>query len=230
MGDSILIVEDEPSLLEGLRDLMASRGFAVTSSTDGETALGWMLERSFDAVILDIMLPGMSGFEVLRQVREAKRMTPILLLTARASEEDKLEGFTRGADDYVTKPFSTSELVARVEALIRRCRRSPVTDKVTASGVTLDFARHEAHVGGEPKTLTAREVGILRYLFAHRDRTVSKHELLVEVWGYPDVNIETRTVENHIAKLRQKIEPDQERPTLIRTVRGEGYRFGGTLE
>jgi DNA-binding response OmpR family regulator len=157
-------------------------------------------------------------------------MTPIMLVTARASEADKLEGFTRGADDYVTKPFSTSELVARVEALIRRCRRSPVTDKITASGVTIDFARHEAYVGGSSVDLTAREVGILRYLFAHRDRTVSRQELLVEVWGYPDVGIETRTVENHIAKLRQKIEPDQSKPTMIRTVRGEGYRFGGTLE
>jgi len=230
MSDTVLIVDDEPALLEGLEELFRMKGYSVSTATTGEQAEGMISSQNYDAVVLDVMLPGKSGFEVLAEARDRGLLTPILMLTARDADPDKIEGFRRGADDYVTKPFSTAELVARVDALIRRSRRVAVSDRLSASGVVIDFARHEAIVAGEARDLTSREVSIVRYLFEHRDRTVSRQELLLEVWGYPRADIETRTVENHIAKLRQKIEPSPTEPVLVRTVRGEGYRFGGTLE
>ena len=230
MPDSILLVDDDPVTLQTLNELFRGHGFVTETASSGEDAMATLLENDFDAVVLDVMLPGRDGLGVLRDLRERGRLTPILLLTSKSDSTDKVEGLMKGADDYVTKPFDHPELIARIEALIRRARRSPITDKVRTSGVLLDFARHEARVHGETRDLTAKEVAILRYLIVHRDRTISRKELLLEVWGYPNVDIETRTVENHIAKLRQKVEPDVGSPTIVRTVRGEGYRFGGSLD
>jgi two-component system alkaline phosphatase synthesis response regulator PhoP len=230
MSDTVLIVDDEPVLLEGLEELFQAKGYEVSTARSGEEAELAISTHDFDAVVLDVMLPDKSGFEVLAAARARGVLTPILVLTARDTDPDKVEGFRRGADDYVTKPFSTAVLVARVEALIRRSRRIAVSDRIRASGVVIDLARHESVVAGVKHDLTSREVSIVRYLFEHRDRTVSRQELLLEVWGYPRADIETRTVENHIAKLRQKIEVNPPDPVLVRTVRGEGYRFGGTLE
>lgn len=230
MADKVLVVEDDAAIREGLKVLLEARGFAVATTARGEEGLQHILQHEYDAVILDVMLPDRDGFSVLAEARRMGRATPILILTARTTEDDRVSGLRGGADDYVLKPFSTRELVARVEALIRRARHSPVAERIAVEGVTLDLARQEAIREGETTALTTREAAILRYLYQHRDRAVGRQELLVQVWGYPDVALETRTVENHIVKLRQKIEREPSQPSIIVTVRGSGYRFGGTLE
>ena len=224
----LLIVDDEPAILNGLRDSFTIKGFEVTTAADGESALAVARAETFHAIVLDLMLPGIDGFEVCRRLRAEDSRVPILMLTARGAEDDKIEGLEIGADDYVTKPFSVRELVARVEALLRRTDRLPEgspTD-LTLGSVRVDFKRLEGTVAGRSFKLTPREAEILRYLDRHRDRVVRRGELLTEVWGYPSDAIETRTVDIHMAKLRKKVEVDAVHPRLILTVRGEGYMLG----
>jgi two-component system response regulator RegX3 len=230
----ILLVEDEPAIRLAVRDALGFSGHTVDAVEDGEAALARGLERAHDVIVLDLRLPRLDGIEVCRRLRAAGVRTPLLMLTARAAEAQKLEGFGAGADDYVSKPFSVKELLARVAALVRRQeweRGAAPRPRLRAHGVEIDLDRLEARRGGgESVALTPREGAILRYLSARRERVVSKREFLTEVWGYPDVAIETRTVENTIGVLRRKIEPDPQAPRVLITVRGDGFKLGPDVE
>jgi DNA-binding response OmpR family regulator len=222
----ILIVEDEKPLREGLMDLLNAAGHETEAAADGPDGLDLATREPFDLVILDLMLPGMDGLEVCRLVRRVRPDLPILMLTARGSEDDKVAGFSAGADDYVAKPFGVRELLARVEAFARRARSMPATAEVVeAAGCLFDLGRHEAARDGHTEQLTPREVGILRWLHRHRYRAVSRSELLEEVWGV-NADMQTRTVDMTIAKLRHKIERDPANPEIVVTVTGVGYAWG----
>ena len=224
----LLIVDDEPAILKGLEDTFTLRGFKVTTAANGEEALAAATSGNFHALLLDLMLPGLHGYEVCRRLRARGDRIPIIMLTALGAEEDKVEGLEIGADDYITKPFSVRELVARVEALLRRAASpmDPGPDGLTLGDLKLDFKRLEGFRGGTSFMLTPREAGILRFLERNRDRVVRRDELLTDVWGYPTGTIETRTVDIHMAKLRKKVEIDPADPRIILTVRGEGYKLG----
>ena len=222
----ILVVEDEPVLREGLTELLGRAGYLVEAVADGEAALARGSDPSIELLLLDLMLPRMDGLEVCRRLRELRPDVPILMLTARGSEDDKVAGLRVGADDYVTKPFSTKELLARVEALARRRRNgNPPPQTLDADGCRIDLGRCEAQRGDEPIALTAREAAILRWLFQHRERAVGRSELLEVVWGSPG-DLQTRTVDMTIANLRQKIERDPASPRIVVTVKGIGYAWG----
>jgi len=228
MKKSLLIVEDEPAVARGLRDAFEFRGFRVAVAEDGEAALATAREGTFDAILLDIMLPKVSGFTVMETLRAEGDTTPTIMLTARGEEEEKVRGLVAGADDYVVKPFSVTELVARVEANLRR-REMDLAPPETLSfdGVTVDLERHTVVRDGETEELPLRETNLLRYLMMNRERVVSRDELLERVWEYPNAKgVETRTVDNYIVRLRQKVEPDPSNPRVVVTVRGRGYRYG----
>ena len=222
----ILIVEDEPSLRDGLVDLLKGAGHTVEVAGDGLTAAKLGAESSFDLVLLDLMLPKLDGVEVCHRLRKTRPALPILMLTARGSEEDKVKGLKVGADDYVTKPFGPRELLARVQALERRTHIAPAEPEVIeVDGCRIDLGHCEAQRGKKPVALTGREVGIVRWLYRHRARTVARAELLEHVWNArPDM--ETRTVDMAIAHLRQKIERDASNPAIIVSVKGVGYAWG----
>jgi DNA-binding response OmpR family regulator len=223
----ILLVEDEPVLRAGLVDLLSVAGHRVVAVADGEAALARGAAPEIELVVLDLMLPRLSGIEVCRRLRELRPALPILMLTARGSESDKIEGLHVGADDYVTKPFHSRELVARVEAQLRRARAVNETAwTIEADDCRIDLGRHEAARDGTRIPLTAREAGILRWLFQHRDRAVQRSELLEHVWGLA-CDLQTRTVDMTIANLRQKIERDPSSPRIVLTVKGVGYAWGG---
>jgi len=222
----ILVVEDEPVLREGLADLLTAAGHRVEAVSDGETALERGSDPSLQLLLLDLMLPGLDGIEVCRRLRELRPGLPILILTARGSEDEKVAGLEAGADDYVTKPFGTKELLARVESVGRRTRlTAETTQKVEIDDCEIDLGRCEARRNGTVVTLTPREVGILRWLFHHRTRAVSRSELLERVWGHAG-DMQTRTVDMTIANLRQKIEKDPSQPRIVVTVKGLGYVWG----
>lgn len=222
----ILVVEDEPMLREGLIDLLESAGHDVDAVTDGQAGVSAGREGSYDLVLLDLMLPKLDGIEVCQRLRMAKPALPILMLTARGAEADKVRGLKAGADDYVTKPFGVRELLARVETFERRAQAVPSEPEILeADGATFDLGRHVVERDGEETALTAREVGILRWLHRHRSRGVERSELLERVWGTVGT-LQTRTVDMTIAKLRQKIERDAANPVIITTVTGVGYRWG----
>lgn len=222
----ILVVEDEPSIRSGLCDVLSYRGYAVDGVGTGEGGLERGLAPEVDLVLLDIMLPGISGFEVCEGLREERPELPILLLTARGSEDDVLQGFRVGADDYVTKPFSLAQLLARVEALLRRrhARGDEPIDAFEVTGIAIDPERMVAAVpGGDEVELTRREIEMLALFAREPGRIVSRRTLLRDVWGMDRAErIETRTVDMHIAKLRKKLGHSRD---LIETVRGEGYRL-----
>jgi DNA-binding response OmpR family regulator len=226
----ILIVEDERSLREALVDLLTKRGFMVEAVADGLKAAERGVRPDIELVLLDLALPGLDGVEVCRRLRMARPALPILILTARGSEDDRVEGLHAGADDYLTKPFGSRELLARIEALMRRSSMAPAdAESVEIDGCRLDLGRCEAKRDGGAVALTPREVGILRWLHRHRERAVSRAELLQTVWGSPaDVTaeLETRTVDMTIANLRQKIERQPAEPRIIVTVKGVGYAWG----
>lgn len=226
----VLLVEDETPIREGLAELFRSQGFTVDAVGDGLVALERAAEGAFDIVVLDIMLPGMDGLGVLRHVRSRGDNTPVLLLTAKDTEEDVVRGLEAGADDYVTKPFGIHELVARVKGLMRRHVRPAERRKQLAIGdaiVDLDqlTVRHRS---GEVK-LTAREASLIEFLTARAHRPVGRDELLVEVWGYRDGTIQTRTIDVHVQQLRAKLKAIPGGEMWIGTVRGRGYRFEGAL-
>jgi two-component system response regulator RegX3 len=224
----ILVVEDEEAIRRGLCDVLAYQGYAPNGIETGEDGLREALSNGYDLVILDLMLPGMSGFDVCAAVRAQLPALPILMLTARGSEEDILEGFQRGADDYVTKPFSVSELLARVQALLRRSGKLPREEQEPfAFGLwKVDPASQRAHCGEQTVDLSPKELAILALFVREEGRIVSRRMLLQEIWGFANPErIETRTVDMQIGKLRRKI--DQAADSLIETVRGSGYRYTG---
>ena len=224
----LLIVEDEVAIRTGLIDVFTYHGFEVDSAVDGEQGWHKAQRGPYDLVLLDVMLPGIDGFEICRRIRERDREQPLILLTARSTDEDIIHGLSLGADDYVAKPFSVAELVLRVNAVLRRARVLPGEEQrlALADNVSIDPGTLQGQRGHETLVFTRREMDVLQYLHAHSERAVSREELLHKVWGYANaLALETRTVDIHIAKLRRKIEQDAAAPRVLLTVRGAGYRL-----
>jgi len=223
----VLIVEDDEAMAVALHDGFSYEGYEVKVAKDGSTGLRMATEGSHDLVILDVMLPKMSGLEVCKKIRRDGSRVPIIMLTARGQEIDKVLGLKVGADDYVTKPFSFLELMARVEAVLRRCSGySEQLDTYSFGDVEVDFKKTEARKGTKPITLSPREFKLLSFLIDHRGEILPRERLLDAVWGYEDVPF-TRTVDMHIAKLRKKIEDKPSDPSFIVTVHRLGYKFTG---
>jgi two-component system alkaline phosphatase synthesis response regulator PhoP len=221
----ILVVEDEAAMVRLLRDNLTYEGYEVLVAVDGEAAVETALRTRPDLILLDIMLPKLDGLSVCRQLREKRLDTPIIMLTARNLEQDKITGLKIGADDYMTKPFSISELLARTEATLRRAARQPFRT-YTFGDVCLDFEDLTATKGGVEIELSPREFGLLRYMIENRGRVIGRTEMLARVWGYSG-GLHTRTVDTHILNLRQKVEDAPSSPTYIQTVHRIGYRFNG---
>ena len=223
----LLLVEDEPGLVLTLSDRLVREGYAVESAADGESGLERAAREAFDLVLLDVMLPRMGGFDVLKELRKRSVDTPVIILTARGQVVDKVVGLKLGADDYVTKPFEMMELLARIEAKLRRAPVTPhPTEGYQFGGIRVDFRRAEVSKEGAPLELSAREFQLLKYFIEHRGATLTREELLNEVWGY-NAMPSTRTVDVHVAWLRQKIEPTPRHPQFVLTVHGMGYKFAG---
>lgn len=224
----ILLVEDEPGLVITLTDRLTSEGYSVDSVADGASALKIVDRESFDLILLDVMLPGKNGFDVCREIRQRGITTSILMLTARSQVVDKVVGLKLGADDYLTKPFDMMELVARVEALMRRAPspRGEVFGSYAFGSIRVDFRRAEVTRDGEPVELSALELKLLKYFIEHQGATISRDELLDKVWGY-DAMPYSRTVDVHVSWLRQKLEPNPSHPQYILTVHRQGYKFSG---
>lgn len=220
----ILVVEDEASLRDGIVDLLEGDGHDVIAVGDGALAVETGLKDPFELVVLDLMLPKLDGMEVCRRLRGARPGMPILMLTARGSEDDKVRGLVEGADDYVTKPFSARELLARVRVLGRRVQPGESLDEVQIDGAVIDLARMTVVRGDKRTALTPREVGIVRWLHRHQDRVVTRAELLEQVFGQRG-DLQTRAVDMAIAVLRKKVETDPQNPTLIVSVKGAGYAW-----
>jgi two-component system alkaline phosphatase synthesis response regulator PhoP len=227
MNRRILLVEDEPGLTLVLSDVLRSEEYTVECAQDGERGFQLAAAEYFDLLILDVGLPKKNGFDILRDLRQRGIGTPAIMLTARGQVVDKILGLKLGADDYVTKPFDTGELLARVEAILRRVpAEAPTSDVYVFGDVRVDSRSAVVTRAGEPVEMTAREYQLLRFLIEHRDAILSRDELLDKVWGY-DAMPTTRTVDVHIGLLRQKLEPTPRLPKYILTVHGLGYKFVG---
>ena len=225
MTAKILLVEDEPGITLALEDDLQREGYSVEAVTDGETASRRAREAAFDLILLDVMLPRRDGFEVCRDLRRAGIRTPIIMLTARTLEAEKVLGLELGADDYVTKPYSPRELRARIKAALRRAGAD--LDTIVRFGdVEVDFGRHELRRAGEPIDVTALELKLMAAFIRNRGRVLSRQALLDEVWG-PGTFVTDRVVDNKITNLRRKIEPVPSSPTYLISIRGTGYRFDG---
>jgi two-component system alkaline phosphatase synthesis response regulator PhoP len=223
----ILIVEDDESMGTALRDGFAYEGYDVVFAADGAAALAAAKEQSPDLIILDVMLPKMSGFDVCKEIRASGSAVPVIMLTARGQEIDKVLGLKLGADDYVTKPFGFMELMARVEALLRRASgRSGRAEAHRFGDVVADFTRGEVRRKGKLLEMSARELKLLQYLVEHKGEVIPRDRLLDEVWGYDEAPL-TRTVDMHVAKLRKKVETKPHDPQFILTIHGLGYKFNG---
>ena len=223
----ILIVEDEPAMVAGLRDNFEYEGYEVISASDGVEGLERALAEEPDLIVLDVMMPRMSGLDVCKQLKAKKPSLPIIMLTARGQEVDKVVGLELGADDYVTKPFSIRELMARVKAVLRRAApHAPEPEIYKFSDVEVNVRRNEVMRNGSRVELSAKEFALLAYFVAHPAETLSRDRLLDAVWGYENYP-NTRTVDTHIVHLRQKLEPNPEEPRFILTVHGTGYKFVG---
>jgi len=226
MKHRILVVEDEPSVARGVKDALSFNGYHVDVAEDGAAGLEMAQAEEFDLLILDLMLPKIQGFEVLERLRDQNIHTPVLILTARGQEDDRVRGLDLGADDYVVKPFSVRELVSRVGAHLRRkCSDAGTTQPVELGLVEFDFQRRQVRREGSAVAALPKEIDLARFLLENRGRVVTRDELLMKVWEYPVAGLQTRTVDNYIMKLRQKVEPDPARPKFILTVRGKGYRL-----
>ena len=224
----LLIVEDETAIREGLVDVFVYHGYEVDAVADGGEGLERALSGRYDLLLLDVMLPGVDGFAICDRVRAVDREQPVVMLTARTTDEDIVRGLRLGADDYVAKPFSVAELVLRVQAVLRRSRAvaEHAASLELGGGLVVDVPNLCGRRGEEALAFTRREMDLLAYLAANGERAVSREELLHKVWGYPrGADIETRTVDIHVAKLRRKIEPDPAEPRHLVTVRGAGYRL-----
>ena len=221
----ILIVEDEPAMQLGLKDNLEFEGYEIDLAGDGETAVDKISNGSFDLILLDIMLPKLSGLEVCKKIRKAGIETPIIFLTAKGQEIDKVIGLEIGADDYITKPFSLREMLARVKAVLRRSEGNSGGQGIEQIGLlSVDFKKYTAHREGTTVKLSHKEFEILSYLLKNRNEAVSRYDLLEKVWGY-DHKPSTRTVDNFIVKLRQKLEEDASDPKVILTIHGAGYKL-----
>ena len=221
----ILIVEDEAAIRTGLVDVFVYHGYEVDSAGHGEEGLSKALSGLFDLILLDVMLPGIDGFEICNRIRAQDRQQAVIMLTAKTSDEDIVEGLTLGADDYVSKPFSVTQLLLRVQAVLRRTGIGDATEReiILQNGLLVDTENLSADSG---VAFTRREMDVLQYLYSQSGRPVAREELLIKVWGYANhMEIETRTVDIHIAKLRRKIEQNPSNPECIVTVRGAGYRL-----
>jgi DNA-binding response OmpR family regulator len=222
----ILLVEDEPNMRLGLKDNLEYEGYDVDIAEDGEIGLTKILQNDYDLVIMDVMMPKISGFDVCKNVRKSGITTPIILLTAKGEEIDKVLGLELGADDYVTKPFSLRELLARVKAILRRSQSfaNAENKSVKIGKLEVDFSAYKAISANKEIQMSHKEFEILHYLWKKRNSTVSRDDLLTEIWGYDDTPT-TRTVDNFILKLRQKIEVNPNHPKIILTVHGVGYKM-----
>lgn len=223
----ILVVEDEEAIRTGLIDLLIFHGFEVEDAADGNTGLTKAQSGQFDLLLLDIMLPGIDGYEICNRIRETDREQPIIMLTAKSDDDDIIRGLKLGADDYVAKPFSVTQLVLRIQAVLRRARIGVETDHLITLGDTeIDTRSLSATRGEDTIAFTRREMDILEYLAQHADRPVPREELLAKIWGYAkDLELETRTVDIHIAKLRRKLELVPAEPKYLVTIRMAGYQL-----
>ena len=222
---TILVIEDDTSILRGLKDNLVFEGYEVLSATEGHEGLNLALEGSPDLILLDIMLPGITGYDICRKVREQKPDLPIIMLTARGKEVDKVAGLDLGADDYVTTPFSISELMARIRSVLRRTQNSaPELEQFSFGNVTLNFKKYQTFVNNKEVHLTAKEYAIMKMFIRHTGDVIHRDRLLDEVWGYESYPT-TRTVDNFILDLRKKLEGDPARPKHILSIRGAGYKF-----
>jgi two-component system alkaline phosphatase synthesis response regulator PhoP len=226
MSSRILLVEDEPGLVLTLSDLLSAEGYEVESATDGLAGLSRATKEQFDLIVLDVMLPGKSGLEVCRELRQQGKDVVILMLTAKTQLFDRVVGLKLGADDYLTKPFEPPELLARIEALLRRIKHQKLTPvaRFQFGNVDIDFEQGDVRKQGQTISLAAKELELLRYLIDHRGKVVSRDELLEGVWEYQP-GVSSRTIDVHVAWLRQKLEDHPQTPAHIHTVRGVGYRF-----
>ncbi|MCA9176169.1 MAG: response regulator transcription factor [Planctomycetales bacterium] len=228
-GITILTIEDERAIRQGIVDALQFAGYRALQADNGKDGLELALNASCDLVLLDLMLPGCSGMEILKRVREVHPTLPVIILTARGAEDDRVQGLRVGADDYVVKPFSVKELMARVEAVLRRSPQRPDdVGHADVPGGVADFERREVRFAdGHRNELSERETQLLRYLVAHRQRAVSRDELLSNVWLISPRGLSTRTVDMHVARLREKLRDDSANPQVLLTVRGKGYMFAG---
>ncbi len=225
LQESVLVVEDDASLRLGLEKTLRSEGYRVRVASTGSDGLESALTERPDLVLLDLMLPNMNGFEVLKELRARDAELPVIILTAKGSEEDKVRGLALGADDYVVKPFGVMELLARVDAQLRRRRLArSALQSLTLGDVTVDFAAHRATRAGEPLEMTAQELKLLGYFVEHEGALLPRQRILDAVWG-ADYFGTDRTVDNFINRLRQKLEADPKKPRFLHTIRGAGYRF-----
>ncbi len=223
----ILIVEDEPNMRMGLQDNLEFEGYEVDAAEDGEAGLNKILSNNYSLIVMDVMMPKMSGFDVCKTIRKKGVTTPVILLTAKGEEIDKVLGLELGADDYVTKPFSLRELLARIKAILRRGENSSSDDsnsKIIIGQLEVDFSSYHAKSNNTEVQMSSKEFDILQYLWKNRNKTVSRENLLNEIWGYDEAPT-TRTVDNFILKLRQKIENDPNHPKIIITIHGTGYKL-----
>ena len=221
----ILVVEDDPALLRGLVDVLVFNGYEVKGVEDGGRGLDAALHDAFDLLLLDVMLPTLDGFSICKEIRKKKPNQGIIMITAKGAEDDIVTGFNAGADDYISKPFSLREVMVRIEAVLRRTGKNPGDVEFTYQDIFFDGKNLVAQYQNETIELTRKEMDIIAYLYRYRDRIVSKKELLTEVWQYADADIETRTVDIHMLKLRKKIALLIGDTPLITTIRGEGYRL-----
>jgi DNA-binding response OmpR family regulator len=221
----ILVIEDDISILRGLKDNLEFEGYDVIAETNGEKGLHLALEKKLDLILLDIMLPGMNGYEICRKLKKEKPELPIIMITARGSEMDKVSGLDIGADDYLTKPFSIPELMARIRAVFRRIEQGyNIPDQYCFGKVKIDFKKYKAFRDNQEIRLSSREFAIMEYFIRHEGEAVHRHDLLNEVWGYETLPT-TRTVDNFILDLRKKLEENPSNPKHIESVRDIGYRF-----
>lgn len=221
----ILVVEDDAALLHGLLDVLVYNGYEVKGVEDGGQALDTGLNEVFDLILLDVMLPTLDGFSICKEIRKQKPFQGIIMITAKGSEDDIVTGFNAGADDYISKPFSLREVMVRVEAVLRRTGKNPGDVEIRFRDIVFDGQNLIAEYQNQTSELTRKEMDIIAYLHRHRDRIVSKKELLTEVWHYADADIETRTVDIHMLKLRKKIASLIGDTPFVNTIRGEGYRL-----
>lgn len=221
----VLVVEDNAAIRRGIADALHLNGYEVRECGRGDEAADRVLETTLDLVLLDVMLPHADGFQVLEELRQARPRVGVIMLTARGAEDDRVRGLRLGADDYMVKPFSARELLARVEAVLRRLSERPLdVDRLELGDRNVDFARREVVLrSGEVRQLSEREADLLRYLARHRGRAVHRKELLRKVWGYCGAGVETRTVDMQMARLRDKLEEVPSRPKVVVTVRSRGY-------
>jgi len=226
-GPRILTIEDDPAIRRGIADALRFAGYGVIEAADGDDGLARAVGDEFDLLLLDLVLPGRQGLEILREVRRVRPTLPVIILTARGEESDRVGGLNDGADDYVVKPFSVKELLARVEAVLRRSPARPATvPDVPIPGGRIDLARREVRFddGGRVE-LSEREAELVRYLAVHRGRAISRDEILAHVWRISPRGLSTRAIDMQVARLREKLRDDPDHPAVLLTVRGKGYMF-----